>query len=620
MLQRTLLSALVVLTACAHGAAHRPGDERLTGVNFDGNQQLSDKTLLTGLALHRVLKRNGAADPYLIQVDADRIRGEYMRRGYLDVDVRSRTERKGDDATVTYTVEEGPRAKTRVVIRGLPADFPLDKIRDALMLHDGEPFDYDVYDLAKPKLLGVVQDQGYAHAQLTANVIADRASHTAIVRLAYIPGPKCTFGVAEITGVTGELAQAVSDRVAFEPGQQYSTEAIVQTQRNLYGFGRFSTVQVQPDKASGEVVKVAISVAESARHEVKLGGGFGMDPQSYEIRGRAGYAITGWPFPLETVTLDLRPAYALLRNGDDSEPRIRALAKLERQDLFWTYAKGVVEGGFNYLTVEAYTSYGPLVRLGFETRLWTERVVLRVGWGLEAVGFRQFNPAITPPIQQMLGIDHSERIGSYQQALVVDLRNHPIQPTLGAYAEVHTAEGTRYAGGAYQFFSVVPDLRGYVPLPFGAVLAAHLKFGGIYGDVPATERFFSGGTNSQRGFAERKLSPFATAMDDMGKVTSRVPYGGAGLIDTSVEARVPLTTVKAMPLNVAAFLDGGDVTETVGELDPGNLHWAVGAGLRLITSVGPVRLDVGYRLNRTGGANPEPDSHFAYHLTIGEAF
>ena len=620
MLQRTLLSALVVLTACAHGAAHRPGDERLTGVNFDGNQQLSDKTLLTGLALHRVLKRNGAADPYLIQVDADRIRGEYMRRGYLDVDVRSRTERKGDDATVTYTVEEGPRAKTRVVIRGLPADFPLDKIRDALMLHDGEPFDYDVYDLAKPKLLGVVQDQGYAHAQLTANVIADRASHTAIVRLAYIPGPKCTFGVAEITGVTGELAQAVSDRVAFEPGQQYSTEAIVQTQRNLYGFGRFSTVQVQPDKASGEVVKVAISVAESARHEVKLGGGFGMDPQSYEIRGRAGYAITGWPFPLETVTLDLRPAYALLRNGDDSEPRIRALAKLERQDLFWTYAKGVVEGGFNYLTVEAYTSYGPLVRLGFETRLWTERVVLRVGWGLEAVGFRQFNPAITPPIQQMLGIDHSERIGSYQQALVVDLRNHPIQPTLGAYAEVHTAEGTRYAGGAYQFFSVVPDLRGYVPLPFGAVLAAHLKFGGIYGDVPATERFFSGGTNSQRGFAERKLSPFATAMDDMGKVTSRVPYGGAGLIDTSVEARFPIATVRSMPLGGVVFLDGGDVTETTSELSLSHLNYAAGVGLRLKTVVGPVRADFGYRLNRTGPTDPEPGSTFAFHLSLGEAF
>jgi len=47
--------------------------------------------------------------------------------------------------------------------------------------------------------------------------------------------------------------------------------------------------------------------------------------------------------------------------------------------------------------------------------------------------------------------------------------------------------------------------------------------------------------------------------------------------------------------------------------------------LRLLTIVGPVRFDVGYRLNRTGidrtgKDEPVPGSHFAYHLTIGEAF
>ena len=619
-----------MLTACAHGEPHRAGDDRLTAIDFEGNHQMSDKTLLTGLALHRVLRRHGAADPYLVQVDADRIRGEYLRRGYLDVDVRSRVERKGDDAVVTYTVEEGPRAVTRVVIRGLPADFPVDKVREALQLKDGEPFDYDTYDLAKPTLLGVAQDQGYAHATLEANVVADRAGHRAIVRLIYTPGPKCKFGKVEITGVTGELAEAVRNRVEFEPGQPYSTQAIVQTQRNLYGFGRFSTVQVQPDKSGGDVVGVQIAVAETARHEVKLGGGFGMDPLSYEIRGRAGYSVAGWPFPLDTVSLDLRPAYALLRDGETAEPRIRALAKLERKDLFWTYTKTAVEAGYNYLTVEAYTSFGPLARLGFETRLGSERLLLRVGWGIEQVDFRSINGVVDqdPELKKTLGIDHSERIGSYQQSLVLDLRNHPIEPTLGGYAELHTIEGTKYAGSAYRYFQLIPDLRGYVPLPLvtGAVLAAHAKFGAIYGDVPATERFFSGGTNSQRGFAERKLAPSRTGdpniMDDKDESIT-VPYGGAGMIDTSIEARVPLTTIKAMPLGAAIFLDGGDVTETPGQLDPTNLHWALGAGLRLMTIVGPVRLDFGYRLNRTGASGidpPAPGSRWAYHLTIGEAF
>jgi hypothetical protein len=95
--------------------------------------------LVTGLALRRTQTRGRAPDPYLIGVDADRIRGEYLRRGFLDVDVRHRTERNGDETTVIYTVEEGVRANTRVVIIGLPDDpaLPVEKVREVLALKDG---------------------------------------------------------------------------------------------------------------------------------------------------------------------------------------------------------------------------------------------------------------------------------------------------------------------------------------------------------------------------------------------------------------------------------------------------------------------------------------------------
>jgi translocation and assembly module TamA len=621
LVPRTWLVAIALSAACAHAPPHKAGDERLTAVDFEGNKQLGTKTLLTGLGLHRAMQRGRAPDPYTVQVDADRIRGEYFRKGFLEVGVTSRVERKGDDARVIYSVEEGPRAVTRTVITGLPADLPAPTVRAKLPLADGKPFDYEAYDRAKPQLLGVVQDAGYAHAWLDASVVADRAENTAIVELDYTAGPKCKFGKVEVSGVTGDLEDAVLDRVTFTPGQQYSAQAVIQTQRNLYGFGRFSTVRVQPDTAAGgEVVGVKIAVSEGTRHEVKLGGGFGLDPLSYEVRGRAGYSISGWPFPMDVVTLDLRPAYAYLINGGGYEPRVRALAKLERQDLFWTYTKTSVEAGYNYLTSEAYTSSGPLARLGFETRLGTERVLLRVGWAIQEAAFT--HPQLDMATQTEIHIDHSERAAGYQQALVVDLRDHPIEPTLGAYGELHATEGTPLAGSAYSYFSVMPDVRGYVPLMWGSVLAAHVRYGAIYGQVPPTERLFSGGTNSQRGFSERRLSPsFDGISPDTGKmVPVPVPYGGAGLIDTSVEARVPITKVRTMPLGAAVFLDGGDVTKDPSGLDPTNLHWALGVGLRLMTIVGPVRLDVAYRLNRTGSGDPDPGSHYAYHLTIGEAF
>jgi len=635
--RRPFVLLLALVGACASAPPHRAGTERLARISFEGNHRLSNSTLVTGLALHRTLKRGNAPDPYVIDIDADRIRGEYLRKGYLDVDVRSRVERKGDDATVTYTVEEGVRAKTRISVHGLSNDVPVDKILELLPLKDGQPFDYDVYDAAKPNMLGVVQDAGYAHASLESSIIADRANHTAVIDLAYVTGPKCTFGPVKIVGATGELAEAVSHRITFQQGQQYSQAAVAQTQRNLYGFGRFSTVRVQPDKTGRSEVGVEVAVSESARHEVKLGGGIGVDPTAYEVRGRAGYSIAGWPFPLDTVTLDLRPAYALLRDGSGAyEPRIRALAKLERKDLFWTFTTADIQAGYNYLTVEAYTDFGPLAGVGFETPVFTDKLRVRGGWGIQQVSFSHPNAVLPPLLQEQIGIrkpgsatfvSNDQRIASFQQSIILDLRDHPIEPRLGAYAELKVAEGTPFAGSELSYVEVVPDARGYVPLPWGAVLAMHGRFGGIFGDVPTTERFFGGGSISQRGFGERKLAPSYTGfpldaqgmpVDGQQKVS--VPYGGAALIDTSVEARIPITTIKKMPLGGVIFLDGGDVTEKTGDLDLSNLHWALGLGVRLQTIVGPVRLDFGYRLNRTGGTNPDPDSHFAYHLTIGEAF
>jgi outer membrane protein assembly factor BamA len=609
----------LTLAACSRSQPRQPRDEYLKAIRFEGNQKLKSKTLVAGLALRRTQARRRPPDPYLVQVDADRIRGEYLRKGYLAVDVRSRVEREGDASVVTYTVEEGVRAKTRVVINGIPddADLAVAKIREQLPLRDGAAFDYAVYERAKQSLIGIVKDAGYAHAKLDATVYADRANHEAIIQLDYNLGPKATFGSVEITGVTGDLADAVRDRLQFEQGDRYSTKAITATQRALYGLARFSTVQVQPDEEVSPVVGVKVAVTESARREVKLGGGFGIDPTAYEVRGRAGYTIVGWPFAMDTLTLNFRPAYALLRDGGGYQPRIRARGVLERQDLLWTYSKGDIEAGYNYLAVEAYTSYGPIAGLGFSTPLKSQRYQLRLGWTLERLQFRDISPLIDSALQTRLGLDEAQRVGAYTQALVIDLRDHPIDTRLGAYGEVHVAEGTTAAGGNFDYLQIVPDLRGFVPIG-PVVLAARVRAGVIYGDVAVTHRMFSGGASSHRGFGERKLAPFVAG--DVEGDFRVIPYGGAALLETGIEARVPITTWRKLGFGAVVFLDGGDVVEDESELDPFDLHWAAGFGLRVKTIVGPVRADFGYRLNRTGPMEPAPDSSYAFHLSLGEAF
>ena len=610
-----------VLAGCGNKVVHHPGEEWLEGIRFEGNKSIKSKDLRNGLALRRVQKMGASPDPYLVVVDGQRVRGEYLRRGFLEVDVRPRVERHGDATTVIYTIAEGPRATTRVMITGLPPDDrELQKqVREALPLDDGKPFNYEPYDEAKERMLGVIEDAGYAHAQLNAHVVVDRVKHEAIVHLQYEVGPKCRFGTIDITGVSEELADAVRARVAFDSGDQYSSAAIAETQRNIYDMRRFSTVRVLPDKGNGNVVNVRISLARSSRHELGLGGGVGMDPVTYEVRGRTSYQILGWPFPLTDFNADLRPAYAMLRDGSGYEPRIRAMARVRRLDLFHPFVVGEVEGGYNYLTVEAYTSYGPQARVGLQSPVFTKKLNLRGGWEIERLDFRHISPLIDPTLQMQLGLDGTQQVGMYSQALGLDLRDNQLEPRLGAYAEVKVDEGTRYAGGNYDFIRITPELRGFVPLPaVPMVFAARVRAGRFYGDIPVTERYFSGGATTQRGFGERRLAP--QLMGDVDGDERIVPIGGAELFESNFEIRTLLGHVKGMGVGGVTFLDGGDVVDTGQHIDLSNLHWAAGLGVRLFTIVGAIRADIGYRLNRTEYPNPDPGSHYAFHLSIGEAY
>src|SRR5436190_2226791 len=122
-MSRTLLIVVSLITACSRPAVHEPGrrlpPEYLEAIEVEGNHDLGDKRLVTGLALRRTQKRGRSIDPYVIQLDADRIRGEYLREGYFGIAVQSRVERAGDAVTVIYSVAEGRRATTKVEIRGI---------------------------------------------------------------------------------------------------------------------------------------------------------------------------------------------------------------------------------------------------------------------------------------------------------------------------------------------------------------------------------------------------------------------------------------------------------------------------------------------------------------------
>jgi outer membrane protein assembly factor BamA len=113
-------------------------------------------------------------------------------------------------------------------------------------------------------------------------------------------------------------------------------------------------------------------------------------------------------------------------------------------------------------------------------------------------------------------------------------------------------------------------------------------------DVPISERFFAGGSSTVRGFDTDLLGPLEDGL----------PTGGEGLLVLNGEVRFPLISA----LRGVAFYDAGNV-------DPLDLRHVLGAGFRLETPIGPLRVEYGWKLDRQTGEEPGQ-----FFFSIGNAF
>jgi len=189
---------------------------------------------------------------------------------------------------------------------------------------------------------------------------------------------------------------------------------------------------------------------------------------------------------------------------------------------------------------------------------------------------------------------------------LVDDRSIPMfQPQRGWYnAATLTLTGVGLQSD-FHFLRWILESRKYSKLLEGYIFATRVKMGSmkpLYQDkvTPIEERFYSGGSNSVRGWGRSRLGPISSA---------NAPMGGNSMAEVSLEMRYPLYKM----LSGVVFTDMGNVWSGYLTFPLSEWHHAAGAGLRFQTPIGPLRLDLAWPVGE--GRNP-----MQVHVSIGQAF
>ncbi|PWV95354.1 autotransporter secretion outer membrane protein TamA [Hoeflea marina] len=503
-----------------------------------------------------------------------------------------------EPASVRITVTPGPVFTLREAAIVNQAPPPVDRDDEVALPRDegfasGEIARSGAILRAERLSVEAWRQQGHAKAEAAERRVA--AAHDADVvdaRIHIEPGRRAVYGPTGVRGTERMDPEFVRYMTDLPEGQEYDPDDIKRSTDRLARLDVFRSLRIQEDDRIGPAGELPLSVIvqERALRRVGIGGTFstieGLGVETYWLHrnlfGRA-----------ERLRLEARMSG--INGADPRDYTYRVGATFTKPGVFNPNTDFVTSLIGDREVLDAYTRNGVALEAGLTSRLTddiTGRVLATGRYSLfddPVFGEREFVSA------GVLG------------GLVFDTRDNPADATEGYFAEFVAEPFYEFTyGNAAASFT----LEGRAYYGFGEddryIAAARLKLGSLVGpsigEIAPDRLFLAGGGGSVRGYGYRNIGVIAPG-DEI--------VGGKSLIEGSVELRARFTDT----IGAVVFADAGYVDESSFPGLSGDLKVGVGAGLRYITGLGPIRFDVAVPLN-PGPADPS----VAFYVGIGQAF
>lgn len=502
-------------------------------------------------AIEQALKASQALGYYQPTIDAEVKAGDPPRLE-LSIDPGEPVHLRN----VTVRVE-GPASSLKAF--QIPAS---DDLKPGAVLNQGN------YEDAKRMILNRALRYGFFEGKfLKHEVLVDPKGGFADINLVYDSGPRYTLGKVTFAG-NAPFDQTLLDRlVPFKPDTPYDSQLIAELNQNLQGSGYFETVQVDaaPSTAVGTVIPVDVDLYTRKPRTMTLGLGYSTDMGP---RGKASWT-RHWDNPRGD-------SYGFESEISQPKQNVGAWYDIPLDPPLTDKLR--FAAGYQYEEIANTDTLSKLLTLGPEwhSKLdngWTRVVFLR--WQHE-----QYRLGDDSGLSTLLmpGVSFS-----------VVRSDNRIDPSHG-YSVTSTLEvakeglmsDTNLLHGDVQFKALTTLWEKHRFL-------GRVQFGGSatngYKQVPPSLRFFAGGDQSVRGYAYQSLSPRNSEGDRI---------GGRYMLTGSLEYQYQF----AEKWRWATFVDQGNAFNN---LELPSMKTGVGVGIRYISPIGPIRLDLAHALDDDGG-------------------
>jgi len=599
-------------------------------VSFEGNKTFSEGELKGLIAtkeewIFSFFTNRGVLDRDMLTNDVAILSNYYNDNGYVDhkidepVILRAR-----DGLEVVFRINEGSQYRVGKVEIGGELIQDGQQILKSMKLTSGQIFRGNRLRDDITLLTEMYANKGFAFVQVDPITKVNQTEKNVDVALVLTKGPPVYFNRILVAGNTKTRDKVVRRELLSNEQELYSGTKITQSRNALQRTGYFEDVQLTTKKTDQpDTLDVLVDVKEGPTGTFQVGAGyssgdgflFNANISEKNFMGR-GQGLSG-NFSIgskrQDYIVNLNDPYfndSKVSLGIDAFNTTREYTDFDEKKLgfgintsyplkdfrmpFFGGARAAANPGSDELASNAPPTMWDYARGGVSYSLTNEKI-------------SNIDPFASSAIQDAKG---TSLTSSVTPNFSYDSRDHFFNPTEGTKSTFSIELAG--LGGDTRFIKT--DLTGhwYYPLLKDPAWGGNyvLGLGGQLGygfglasknngqNLPLFERYFLGGINSVRGFADRSLGPrepnaCVRPEDTCGSDV----VGGSTAAVMNVELLFPI--MEKYGIRGVAFFDMGNAFAD--SFNFGDLRRSVGAGVRWMSPFGPLRVELGLPLNKKPG-------------------